>query len=124
MSDINSRKVCGPSFASTLGPDFDYEGEEGDYRDVYELTGSALRFQQMEMAFRNAGYVIRKTELSPHTPPVAVLRLIRRTAPRFSDRAEFVRHVRQILGSVGISVPKRELTAQQNGNTTLVAFVW
>lgn len=76
------------------------------------------------MAFQEAGYEIRKTEISPHHPPVAVLRLIRRTAARFSDDDQFSERIRQILDSVGISLGKADLISEQTGDGVLVSFPW
>lgn len=97
--------------------------EEG-FKDLYFPTGEALQFLHLEMAFQEAGYQIQMTELSPHRPPVAVLHLVRRKAPRFSDAAQFAEHVRQVLESAEIHVPRADLTSEQTGNRVLVAFLW
>ena len=119
----NSPGARDSSLASISYPDVD--DDEADFlKDVYEPSGVALTVLEITTAFRLAGYGIRKTELSPHNLPVAVFRLLRRTAAQFSDHAQFVQRVRQILESVGIDVPKADLLAEQNGNTVLVAFIW
>lgn len=107
--------------ASTSCRDFG-DGEADFMKDVYEPSGTARRFLEIETAFYRAGYRTKSTELSPH--PVAVFRFVRRTAPRFPDRVQFMKHVRQILKSVGIDVPKGDLTAEQTGSRALVSFLW
>jgi len=99
--------------------------EESDFlREVWEPSGRALHFLQIEAAFIQAGYTVRKMELSPHTPPVAVFRLSHGTVARFFDDAQFNHYIRQILKSVEINVSKSDLVAQRNRDNTLVAFVW
>lgn len=118
------RRTHTASLALVFIPDWDDAVEADFLRDAFQPTGPALRLLEIETAFRRAGYAIRKTEVSPHKPPVAVLRLIRRTAPQFPDQVQFVQHVRQILESVGIDVPMDSLITQIIGNTILIAFLW
>lgn len=112
------------SLASVTCPDWDDDEEALCLRDVWVPTGPALRLLELETAFWRAGYMIRKIEISPHSPPVLVLRLIRRTVPRYSDQAQFVQHICQVLESVGIDVPKVNLVTEQRGSMVLVAFIW
>ena len=114
------RKVIRADCSNDVRPD----GEETDFKELFDPTGPALLFLKMEMAFEAAGYRIRKAEASPHDPPVTVLRLTRGKAPRFSDDTQFVQQVRLILESVAIRPRKADLITEQNGDRILVSFLW
>jgi hypothetical protein len=119
--------IIGPGCASpspTSVQNFD-ESEEADFlKEVWIPSGNALRFLEIETAFCQAGYVLKRSELSPHTPPVAIFRFARRTAPFVSETVQFAEHISQILETVSIRVPKRALTAQNTHNSMLIAFLW
>ncbi len=68
---------------STLLQDLDE-----DMRDVYTPTGPALKFLEIQIAFWDAGYAIRKTEVSPHHPPVAVFHLTRKKSVEMADTSD------------------------------------
>jgi hypothetical protein len=101
-----------------------HEDDYFDCKDVYQLTGPARQFEELKMAFESSGYAIRSTEVSPHGLPVVVLRLRCGTAPRFSEAAQLVHHVREIIDSVRIRLPKDGLSVGRIGSRLLVAFVW
>lgn len=91
---------------------------------MFGPTGPALQFLRVEMAFEAAGYAIRNIEASPHRPPVAIFRMIRRNTPRYNSDVEFHQHALRILESAGIRIEKADLTTQKTGNQVLVAFLW
>lgn len=112
-----------PSLARISCSDFDDQEEAEFLRNVWEPTGAALRLREIETALMLAGYSIRKTEVSPHKPPMVAFHLARKTAPRLPDQDQFFQHIRQILESVGVDVRKANLAAEQRGNKALVAFI-
>ncbi len=95
-----------------------------DFKYVCELAGPARQFEELKLAFESVGYVIRKTEVFPHDFPYVVLRLDCTTAPRFSTATELSDHVRDMIESVRIRVPRDSLSVDRTGNRLLVVFRW
>ena len=100
--------------------------EDLDYKDVYfpdEPDVGSLKLAEAKQAFEAFGYRVLATQ-KPTAHPVYVLRLRRHEAPRFIVEDYFQEHIRELLRSIGVKVPRTTLAAHRQGNTIQVSFLW
>jgi len=100
--------------------------EELDYKDVYfldEPDAESLKLTEARKAFEAFGYRVLAAQ-KPTAHPVYVLRLRRHAAPRFIVEDYFQEHIRELLRSIGVKVPRTTLAAHRQGNTIQVSFLW
>lgn len=99
---------------------------EENFKDVYfpaDPTGEISVRVQTRWVFESAGYAVLVVE-KPSCHAVWVVKLNRKSAPRFADDAQFIQHVRQVLRPAGIRLRKADVMARRTGDRCFVSFLW
>jgi hypothetical protein len=97
-----------------------------DAKDVYFIDDSARELeitQKVPAAFEKAGYEIC-TWSKASTHPVWILNARRKSAPRFADYPQFIKHVIDVLRSASVRARRAEVTVGRNGDTIIVSLLW
>ena len=95
-------------------------------KDVFypeDTTGELSMAYRLRSKFEAAGYRIKVVEKPSQYHDVWVIEAIRQSAPHFSNNAEFLGHVIQILRGAEINVPKANVTAQRTRDRIIVNFL-
>src|SRR5712664_63814 len=113
---------------TAISPKEDLELEDLDRewaREVYhpeDPTGNLLRTARIERIFTEEGFTVRGIEISPHKPPVWVIRLRTRIESNL-DKEQLFHYVRDLLKRIEIPLRKADLLVQRSGTRILVSFV-
>lgn len=112
--------------ASRLTTDAELDDLELEWaREVYhpeDSTGNLLRTARIERVFTEEGFTVRGIEISPHRPPVWVIRLRTRVDSNL-DKEQLFLYVRDLLKGIEIPLRKADLLVRRSGPRIIVSFI-